>query len=118
MNEWAPNLWTPNRPNTGDAGRDRGAAVVLDNAGAWRAAALDAIEQLARECPEFTADDVRERGTEQPHHANAWGAAMLTAARNGWIRATDRTRKSVRAAAHAHRNPIWESLLINPGVPR
>jgi hypothetical protein len=95
----------------GELARDAGTAQVLIGADEWRDKALAVVEQLARELPEFTADDLREHVTEAPPHVNCWGAVMLAAAKRNWIRSTDRTRKSTRAAAHAHRNPVWESMI-------
>lgn len=96
----------------GRQARDAGAAQVLIGAETWRDRAIAVIEQIAREQPELTADDLRERLTELPPHHNAFGAVFLTAARRNIIAATDRTKRSTREAAHAHRNPIWQSCVF------
>jgi DNA-binding IclR family transcriptional regulator len=53
-------------------------------------------------------------GAGQPHHANAWGAAMLAAAKRGSIRRTMTLRQSGRAEANSHANPVWASLIHEP----
>jgi hypothetical protein len=113
-----------NRPHPsgltlGQAARDEGTALVLENAGQeWRDRIAFLIDGLARRLPELTADDVRAEaestGMDQPHHANAWGAAMLTAARRGSIRRTMQLRASTRREANAHANPLWLSLIYEP----
>lgn len=113
-----------NRPHPtgrtlGQAARDEGAARVLENAGQeWRDRIAFLIDGLARRLPDLTADDVRaevERtGMDQPHHVNAYGAAMLAAARRGSIRRTMQLRYSERPEAHSHGNPIWDSLIYEP----
>lgn len=103
----------------GQAARDEGTARVLENAGQeWRDQIAAVIDGLARSRPDFTADDVRaeaERaGVPPPHHHNAWGAAMQAAAKRDVIQRTNETRSSERAAANAHRNPVWRSLIYQP----
>lgn len=99
--------------------RDEGTALVLENAGQeWRDKMAFLIDGLARRMPDLTADDVRaevERtGTDQPHHVNAYGAAMLAAAKRGSIKRTMTLRQSERPEAHSHGNPIWLSLIYEP----
>ena len=74
--------------------RDNGTAVVFANAGQeWREYALGIIESLARELPEFTSDDVRERIKRPPHHHNAFGAALPHSGLQAeWIARTDPAR--------------------------
>lgn len=102
--------------SAGQVARDEGAARVLDNAGQeWRDRIAFLIDDLARSRPDFTADDVRAAvhlaGLGEPHHANAYGAAMLAAARRGSIRKTGQLRQSSRAEANSHSNPVWGSLI-------
>lgn len=113
-----------NRPHPsgltlGRQARDEGTTLVLENAGQeWRDRIAFLIDGLARRLPELTADDVRaevERtGMGEPHHVNAYGAAMLAAAKRGSIRRTMRLKLSERAEAHSHSNPCWLSLIYEP----
>jgi hypothetical protein len=109
----------PHGRTIGQAARDEGAALVLENAGQeWRERIAGLIDDLARRLPDLTADDVRAEavrvGAGQPHHANAWGAAMLAAAKRGSIRRTMTLRQSGRAEANSHANPVWASLIHEP----
>ena len=106
----------------GRAARDEGAATVLQNAGdAWRDRVAFLIDDLARSRPDLTADDVRaaalRTGLGDPHHHNAWGAALLAASRRGSIRRTMTLRASTRKEANAHSNPVWSSLLYRETAP-
>ena len=111
----------PSGLTLGRQARDEGTALVLENAGQeWRDQIAFLIDGLARRLPELTADDIRaevERtGMDQPHHVNAYGAAMLSAARRGSIRRTMTLRPSTRREANAHGNPIWLSLIYEPAT--
>lgn len=85
------------RPRSaGQVARDEGTARVLDNAGQeWRDRIAFLIDDLARSRLDFTADDVRAAvqvaGLAEPHSPNAYGAAMLAAAR--WIGSRKRSAK-------------------------
>ncbi len=109
----------PSGLTLGRQARDEGTALVLENAGQeWRDRIAFLIDGLARRLPEFTADDVRAEAErvelDPPHHHNAWGAALLSAARRGSIRRTMTLRPSTRREANAHGNPIWLSLIYEP----
>lgn len=60
----------------------------------------------------FTSDDIRAehqaRNAPAPTHPNAWGAAVNTAKRHGYIVATGAYRKTKRAAGHARALPVYE----------
>lgn len=95
--------------------RNAGAATVLENAGPdWSEEIQGVIATIAGEVPglPFTADDVRARamgrGIPEPHHPNAYGAAMLAAARAGIIRATGGFRRSERAGARGRMLAEWK----------
>lgn len=110
---------TPHGRTIGQAARDEGAARVLANAGReWRDKIAFLIDGLARRLPDLTADDVRAEvartGMDEPHHVNAYGAAMLAAAKRGSIRRTMTLRQSGRAGANSHANPVWQSLIHGP----
>lgn len=79
----------------------------------WRAAALAAVEHIARTHPRFTTEDVWPvlSTTETLVHDNrALGPIMLAARRAGWIRESGNYQRAERMA---HKRPvrIWESLL-------
>lgn len=78
----------------------------------WAAAVEAAILVVCRRMREFTTDDVWDEfgDADLPHEKRAMGAAMLRAARNGWIEATDRTRPSARAVCHANPKRVWKVL--------
>ncbi len=111
----------PHDLTLGRMARDEGMALVLENVGQeWRDRIAFLIDGLARRLPELTADDVRAEadrvGMDPPHHHNAWGAVMLSAAKRGSIQRTTSPRASVRVEAHRHSNPVWRSLLYEPAA--
>lgn len=96
----------------GLAARTAGAARVLGNTDdGWTASIIDVVRDLTRTLPELTADDVRaealRRGIPEPHHPNAYGAALLNAARAGYIVGTGRVVRSGRSAARARQLTVW-----------
>jgi len=106
---------------TGDKRKKRGQMLVSANAGDWKDLALDVIRDLAQHHAEFTADEVRQAAQAlqlpEPHHPNAWGAAMSTAARRTYIVDTGRSRKSQQASANSRKLTIWRSCLYSPPNP-
>ncbi len=82
----------------------------------WLLRALRCVLNVARNCREFTADEVRlaisDDGMPEPHHPNVYGALMNSAVREGVCVITDRTRISNRPDAHSHRNPVWQSRIF------
>lgn len=94
--------------------RDDGIAAVSEADPEWIEDILEVIAILATYPNRpITSDDVREvaldAGIPEPHHPNAWGAAMRTAALRGIIEPTDRTVKSSRPAAHRRRLVVWRA---------
>ena len=71
----------------------------------WKMRIALVIDGLRRRGLPFTGDDVRERaaarGIPEPHHPNAYGAAMTAAARKGRIQKTGRYVKSSIPSRHA-----------------
>ena len=86
-------------------------AAVESNADPqWMEAALSAVRILARRMPILTTDDLWCL-VDPPAEPRAAGAVMRKAAKQGWIKATDRTVKSKRATCHARPVRVWESLI-------
>lgn len=76
---------------------------------AWRA--YSAIEALAAQQPSLHIDDVLRQGVAEPPHPNAWGAVWMRAIRAGLIERTADTRPSADRKKHAHRYPVYRSLI-------
>lgn len=92
--------------------RNQGAARVLDNAGdPWSEATRRIITRLAATGHRFTSDDVRaeaqQAGIPEPHHPNAYGAALLAAAHAGLIIDTGRVARSERPEARGRKVAVW-----------
>lgn len=100
---------------TGPQLKEAGTALVRANSGLWKDKAAAVIEQLAARKSEFTSDDLRDFATkcglEDPHHVNAWGAAMSAAAKRNVIQATGRFIRSNRPDAHSRMVGVWRSCL-------
>ena len=76
----------------------------------WKDRALAAVRLTAQSKPEFISDDVWEIGQlDSTREARALGPVFIQAAKNGWIRKTDKVRPSVRS--HLSGKPIWVSLI-------
>lgn len=93
------------------AARD-GALEDVENAAdpAWLGAALQAIRRTAERRADFISDDVwADAGLKPTHENRALGPVFQSAARNGWIKKTDRIRPSVRS--HMSGKPVWQSLI-------
>lgn len=67
---------------------------------AFRAMVDQAIAVLARRDVPFSSDDVRKLTALEPHHPNAWGAAMVRASKRGLIRRVG-FAKSTTPSRHA-----------------
>ena len=77
----------------------------------WRIEAEEAVVTLAKRLPEFTTDEVWDLiEAAPPSEPRALGHVMTAMAARGWIRATDRVRKSRRPECHSRPVQIWESL--------
>jgi hypothetical protein len=77
---------------------------------AWLARTLPLVRAVALRQSEFTTDDI-VFGEDQPREPRALGPLMLAAAKAGWIRPANRTRKSLRASCHARPKAVWLSRL-------
>lgn len=94
--------------------RDEAVTRVGSNADPdWYDHALDAVWALAILLDEITTDDVWDAigHAASTHEPRALGAVMQSAARAGYVKATDRYRPSARAACHARPVRIWASLI-------
>lgn len=92
--------------------RDIGIARVEAATDEWQEEALAVIRSVAQAKPTLTTDDVwRELGRDTELEGRAMGAAMRMAAKLGYVRRTDTTRKSERVACHRRDLRVWESLL-------
>ena len=95
---------------------ERGIAESDKAANRWTPDELAAVDAAIRRCcyfyPEWTADDVWQALGRDFKVTKGLAARLNKAANDGWIRATDRTRKSRRKDQHGHgqRHTIWESL--------
>lgn len=92
------------------AARDDGIGRVTHNVGeAWMAGALRHL--LAIPYADFTGEDVRKhllaKGYAKPHHANAWGAVMMTAVKRGLIEKTGEYRPMKDKRSHARATPVY-----------
>lgn len=78
----------------------------------WKAKALAVVARLARNCGEFTTDDVWEALSlvgESTHEPRALGAIMTMARKKGICVPTDRYVPSERRACHARPVRLWTS---------
>lgn len=83
-------------------------AAVLETD--WKAAALDAIEDLAKTGATFNADTLRARGIpEPPRHQNQWGSLFTTARRRGLITKADYS-SSQRKSRHGGFLHAWRGV--------
>ena len=93
--------------------KTEGIERVLKNSNSdWRTRVRCLIQNLAKERDEFTSDDVREEAIRleigDPHHLNAWGAAMSALAKEGVIKRIGYVQ-SKRPVAHATVIGVWKS---------
>lgn len=99
-------------PDLAIEARDLAVDVVEENADdEWFATALGIVRELAAFREPFTTDEIwfvleARRGLVTPE-PRAMGAVMRSAAANGWVRATDAYRKSVRVECHARPLRVW-----------
>lgn len=76
----------------------------------WRDWAFNVIQELARTGREFTNDDVRLRGVDEPPHPNHWGALFTAARRKGLIEPTGQVRPSTTPSRNASLNRVWRGV--------
>lgn len=98
----------------GEAAMHAGIRRAAENANPeWVEYMLRVVEGTARALPEFTADDIFGRATEQPEQTEkrALGAVMKQAAANGWCVSTEQVRKSKRPNLHRSYMTVWRSKI-------
>lgn len=92
---------------------DRAVAQGFENAhDAWRAMALECLQQICLTKAEFTVNDVRDLvqlSDLKTHDNRAMGGVMVTGKRNGWLMPTGRSIPSV--VGHKVHIQIWKSLI-------
>lgn len=90
-------------------------AQVEENAAPdWRTYALATVKQVAERCAEFSTDKILEAMTDAPvwtHELRALGPIMLSAARAGFIVATDKFVTSDSISRHRSPKRVWKSNL-------
>lgn len=92
----------------GQARRDRAIAQVAANAPAgWLEDGMLAIRSLALTRAEITSDDIWPLVEAVPE-PRLMGALFREAMNRGYIRRTDRVRKSIRPECHCRPIAIWE----------
>jgi len=116
-------------PEVARALRDMGTQAVLEFAGGdWRGRAIalcteffriaQAINPGAGTLFEEAKAYAIERGLEDPHHDNAWGAVCLTMSRRGLIVKTGQYANSSGVRSHARVNPLWRLPVIEAHLER
>ena len=92
------------------AQRDEGLAQSEATAGErWMAEATEAIRQYALTHAELFCDDLHAATGWRYSRSRAFGAAILRAAKAGWIERTDRYRPSM--LSNGSPKPVWKSLI-------
>ena len=92
--------------------KEAGQALVMDNQREhWKRCVSMVISDLARVGVTFTGDNVRQvaaaKNVPEPHHPNAWGAAISAAAKAKRIRKTGRYLPSAIASRHGAMVAEW-----------
>jgi hypothetical protein len=97
--------------------RDRAIEAVGDAAPAeWMAAALLAVESVARRESEFTTDEVWAKIEDAPPpEPRAMGAVMKIAKDKGIVEPTFMTRPSLRRSCNARPLRVWKSRVWRDG---
>lgn len=94
-----------------------GMQAADDHAAKWWKDVFDAcVLAAATKQPEIVSDDVLTElealpHPPQTHNLAAIGPAMIRAAAKGFIRRTDRVRRSLRPEKHGNRQNVWISNL-------
>ena len=90
--------------------RDKGMSDVLVNSGDFASDVAKVIDLVSASGVVFSNDDIRKRAVElgvgEPHHPNAWGAAICGAARRGAIKRVG-YRRSEAKSRHAGLQALW-----------
>ena len=93
--------------------RDEGIERVTDHSENWVKETADQVQLMIPDVWEGTSDHVRillariDWPGPPPGKANAWGALMNSLVRRQVFRHTGRSTKTLRAAGHARRLPIY-----------
>jgi hypothetical protein len=96
----------------GRHGRDAGMELAGDAEGEeFSRAAFEAICRVASRQATLFVDDVLLECSLRPRHFNAWGGVWMRAIRRKIIVNTGTTRQSHDPLKHAHRYPIYRSLI-------
>lgn len=80
----------------------------------WKLAALEAVNLVARQTPDFTTDEVwrvLDRTDFRTHDNRAMGAIMRRAVAEGWVKSTPDYRESRRPECHKRPVKVWRSLI-------
>lgn len=94
----------------GERLKKEGQEKVAENNEQWMDRAIEGIRALAIEQDSFTIEDLRNSNMcRPPNHANAWGAAFSSAAKQGLIRRVGYTRNSL-PSAHARVVAVWKGV--------
>lgn len=85
----------------------------------WRRAYLELVAQFLKERKKTTwgtfhggqvCDYCRDRGLEEPHHHNVWGAMLTVVKKLGWARKIGYTEPDTRQS-HIKQVVLWEVTL-------
>lgn len=92
------------------AARDEAIAAVSLNAGEWLSQIMRGIQQL-RSGWAGSGEALRlvlgEKGFPEPHHHNAWGAAIRHAITKGLLRPTGQYTHMKTRKSHARKTPVY-----------
>src|SRR5262245_25203965 len=101
----------------GVRGRDAGMELAADAEGPdFAFAAFDAICRVAARQELLFVDDILSECAIRPQHHNAWGAVWMRAIREKIIENIGITKHSSDPLKHAHRYPIYRSLIYRARV--
>jgi hypothetical protein len=92
--------------------KEAGITAVTEHNADWLEDAVAIVAGFARQCPEFSSDEIRPLVVAQcgePGHPNAWGGLLNSAAHRKYI-AHAGYRKSTTPSAHARVVSVWRSL--------
>ncbi len=85
------------------------------NKDAWERLAVWYVRSVALVMKEFTSENVRQLARHDflrvPANTKQWGRVMQMAQDRGWIKGTDKSRKSMYLTAKGSRRRVWRSLI-------
>lgn len=100
----------------GEAAKEKGQRSVRRHHPAESSAMLNALRELARVRPSFTADDLHEelvrRKMRAPEEPNLFGSVFALAISEGFITRGSQVVKSRRPQAKGRNLLIWDSLIF------